>query len=31
MVVIIWTDWHLMWEPLGMNGLKEGAARVVSE
>jgi hypothetical protein len=26
MMVVHWTDWHLMKELLGMSGLKEGAA-----
>jgi hypothetical protein len=29
MMVIDWTDWHRMREPLGMSSLKERAAGVV--
>jgi hypothetical protein len=25
------TDWHLIWEPLGTSGFKEGAAGAVGE
>jgi hypothetical protein len=29
MMVKTWTDWHLIREPLGTSGLKEGAAGAV--
>jgi hypothetical protein len=31
MMVYTWTDWHLIREAIGPNGLKEGAAGAVGE